>query len=491
MTHTTLTPHKPIHAWLRTAVPVAFVREASTPVLDQVIAGLRGQFERLGHLVQAEPTDDTALLLSTAVFGETIDWRRAVLFGGRRKHKVSKSTAVITLMHITGRQFEETLRHFETALAKSPPDPADFSFPALAPTGWPVLVEQGLRGGPIMALERLAQAQAKSIRIVLIVGDDRPTAPYHFDLVGAYPRTDADDLEAFYADIIMRLITTISTFEVTQHEAVGAPIARAEWDRLAAPAAMQAAGVQLSQRTFFTDMIRVSDFVQVPAVSEAVASQYSEGCYATWEPAIDGLIATVTGSARPVDKGHLSEEDLAVIVGVRPDGLGARVRHVDGKLNAAPSSEAVEMMAMNDGLPTVQLEGGRRVPVIRSRLHGHRGVGGFDPARVEYVPLDPPYYHYLVSCATQAQAQGIQGAFVRSETLRNPDDPRQVAFTVLPGHGCMIVEKWVAGKEPFQVIWEYMDQGFLQVENRIPQGPMEYVPGPDERMVIRAEWGVE
>jgi hypothetical protein len=59
-----------------------------------------------------------------------------------------------------------------------------------------------------------------------------------------------------------------------------------------------------------------------------------------------------------------------------------------------------------------------------------------------------------------------------------------VIFTVLPGHGTVIVEKWVEGKAPFQVIWEYMDAGYLEVDRRIPQGPMAYVPGPDGRMLL-------
>jgi hypothetical protein len=31
------------------------------------------------------------------------------------------------------------------------------------------------------------------------------------------------------------------------------------------------------------------------------AAQYSEGCFATWDPAVAGLVANVTGSARPVN----------------------------------------------------------------------------------------------------------------------------------------------------------------------------------------------
>jgi hypothetical protein len=89
-----------------------------------------------------------------------------------------------------------------------------------------------------------------------------------------------------------------------------------------------------------------------------------------------------------------------------------------------------------------------------------------------------------VSCATEAQAQGIKEAFARSEALRNPADPRQLVFTVLPGHGCVIAEKWVEGKRPFQLIWEAMDSGKLQIVNRIPQGPMAYAPASENNMEL-------
>jgi hypothetical protein len=286
----------------------------------------------------------------------------------------------------------------------------------------------------------------------------------------------------------LRIVTAASTTEVNQHQVVGDPIPQTRWKGLSTPRAMRKAGQQLGKRKFFTRMVRIADLVRVPAVSESVASQYSEGCFATWDPGLSALIATVTGSARPVDKGNITDDELAVIVGVRPDGQGALVRHVEGTRNDSPSSESVEMMEMDGGLPTIPLgpdwDTPAEVPVVRSKLHGHRGVAGYDPRYVEHVALDPPYYHYLVSCATGAQATAIKAAFARSEALQDPDDPRQVAFTVLPGHGVVIVEKWVPGKVPFQVLWEYMDADYLVVDNRIPQGPMRFVATAAGRMVL-------
>jgi hypothetical protein len=250
------------------------------------------------------------------------------------------------------------------------------------------------------------------------------------------------------------------------------------------------AGRQLGLRGFFTEMVRIADLVKVPALDDAVAAQYSEGCFSTWDPTLGALITTATGSARPVYKGSISEADLTVITGLRSDGSGALVRRIEGKQHTLPSSEAVEMVMMDQALPKITLGSSwdcrAEVPVVRSKLHGHRGVGAYDPRCVEYVSVAPPYQLYPVTCATDAQARGIEDAFSRSGALQNPDDQRQVVFTVLPGHGTVIVEKWVPGTAPFETIWQAMDLGTLQIDKHVPQGPVEYVSGPDGRQVLRA-----
>jgi hypothetical protein len=482
------TPAKPTHPWLR-KVHVAFVPGPTTSLLEEVASGLLHHFRLQGHRVQTTPDDRTDVILTTAPFGKPIGWRQALLFNVRRRFNLNRSPALYTLVYMPPEEFQHLLDHFRTVLAKESPDPADYAFPGLAPQAQRVLFEQGRRGGPILALERLVQAQTMSIRILLVVGNDRPMVAYHFDLVGAHPRSEAGDLKSFYDDVALRIVTTVSAREVTQHEVVGEPVPCALWRRLSTPAAMRVAGQQLGERNFFTEMVRIADLVQVPALTDAVASQYSEGCFATWDPTLGALVATVTGSARPVDKGSITDDDLAVIVGVRPGGSGALIRRVEGKRNDPPSSEAVEMMGLDSLLPTITLDPAwnvtAQVPVARSKLHGHRGIAAYDPRRVEYVLLEPAYYHYPVSCATDAQARVVKGAFARSEAMQNPDDPRQVVFTVLPGHGVVIVEKWVPGAIPFQAIWEHMDAGYLQVDNHIPQGMMEYVPGLDGRMVLK------
>jgi hypothetical protein len=166
------------------------------------------------------------------------------------------------------------------------------------------------------------------------------------------------------------------------------------------------------------------------------------------------------------------------------------VRQVEGKINDPPSSESVEMMEMDTYLPCIRLPDSwgftDPVPVVRSKLHGHRGIARFDPALVEFVPLEPAYYHYPVSCATEAQARAIVNAFSDSEALKNPEDPRQAVFTILPGHGLVVVEKWVFGRAPFAHLYDLMDSGSLVIDNRIPQGRVTYRSGKNGMMELVA-----
>ncbi len=477
----------PTHGWLR-RINAAFVPGPISPMLEDVARNMANRFRSLGHGFQSTPDRNTDVILTTARFGEPVDWRQCIGVTARLRYDLRRTPNIWTLVSLPGKEFRGMLDHFRDVLAKESPDPVDYDFPGLAPQAYRVLFEQSRRGGPILALQRIIQAQAKSFHVLLVIGDERPLAAYHFDLVGAYPRSDTGDLDAFYTDIVLRIVTTLSTNEVNEHTVTGDSIPYAFWQSLSTPGAMAEAGIQLGRRDFFTDIARISDIVDVPVLDGLYANQYSEGCYGTWDRKLKALLATVTGSARPVDKGSITEDDLAVIVGVRPDGKGALVRHVEGKRNDPASTEAVEMIDMDSALPAItpNLPDGTvtQVPVVRSKLHGHRGVCAYDPRLVEYVPLDQPYYYYLVSCATDAQAAGIKAAFADAEALRNPQDPRRVIFTVLPGHGVVIAEKWIPDKAPFQIIWEYMDAGHLEIDSHVPQGPMMYTSDPGGRMVL-------
>ncbi len=476
-----------MHNWLKQTC-VAFVPGPESSQLESTfVDSLMGQFRALGHTVQDLPDEHTDILLTTAPFGKSISWRKALLFTGRARFKYRHSPTVFTLIHVPQDELERQLAYFQGALEKDEPDPSDYNLPGLASDAYKVLHEQGKRGGPILSLERLLQAQSKCINILLLVGEKEINTVYHFDLVGAHPATVIKDNPEVFQEIVLRMVTRVSTHEVTDHEVVGEPIPKHAWEAARTPAYMIEAARKLDKRHFFTDTVRIYELVNVPAVSDTVASQYSEGCFTSWDPDLNALIATITGSARPVAKGNITEDDLAVIVGVKPDGAGALVRPVEGKRNDPPSSEAVEMIGVDSLLPRIVLNDGVReveVPVIRSKLHGHRGISSYNPVMVEFVSMDPSYYDYPVTCATEAQAQGVMAAFSRSQALQNPEDPRKVVFTILPTHGVLIVEKWVQGSAPFQTIWEYFDQGYLLLDNHVPQGPVQFIERAGQQVLI-------
>jgi len=432
-----------------------------------------------GHYVQEHPDETTDILVTTARFGEPLQWRTAPFFQAKRQYRLRRAPTVFTIIHVKPAELLALTSHLAIALAKEPPDPADFEFPGLAPNAHKTLIEQGRRGGPILAIERVMQGQALCLRVIVVVGENEPVYAYHFDLVGAYAESRGT-ADAMLEDIGWRIATAASTESVGKPKVMLPEIPQRHWATLLTPNAMQRASLEFSKRDFFTEMVRIADLVQVPALGDAIASQYSEGCFATWDPDLQALVTTVTGSARPVDKRNITDDELAVVVGVAPDGASPTVRHVEGLRNDPPSSEGFEMFAMDSILPTVTHCRTRdsccNVPVTRSKLHSHRGVSCYDPRFVEYVPMASCYFQYPITCGTSAQADGLRTAFAHSEALGNPDDPRQVVFTILPTHGVFIVEKWVAGKMPFQVIWEYMDAGHLQIARQVPQGPDVYFP---------------
>jgi hypothetical protein len=475
---------------MRHHTPLTFVelRDTTDSLLRVFTGRLLDELGSQGHRCCSVPDNSTDAVFSTARFGEAVGWRQAPLFCLRSRFGLTRSPMTFTFVHATKEELDGMLSYLQGVLEKPAPDPEDYNFHGLMREAYRVLYEQGRRGGPMLALIRLLQAQTKSIRIVLLVGNDSLAGAYHLDLVGSHPFTSVNGETDFYRETATRIITAVTTREVTKHVISPIKVSNTLWSSLDIPQAMCNAACEFGNRGLFTEMVRIADLISVPAVSDALAAQYSEGCLATWEPRLAALITTVSGSCRSYDKSGISDNDLVVAYGIRPDGLGAIVQHVDGKENVIPSSETVEMLLIDKALPTRTLDhfdgSFSSVPVIRSKLHIHRGICSFDSRYVEYAPLPVHNQKYLVSCATEAQAAAVTGAFSGSSALQDPSDTRQLVFTVLPGHGVIMAEKWVNGKRPFQLMWEFIDSGVLEIENTLPQGPLCYVPDRGDRMQL-------
>lgn len=463
--------HAPTHAWLK-QLHVSYVPGPFTELSNRVAREIMDHFHADGHVTQASPSRETDVILTTARWGELLSWRQALLFTARHKYNLEHNPTTFTIIHARPDQMNDWLAEIDSILTDRGTKKGGFA--GIPESAYQTLYQQGKRGGALLYLERILQIQAKCIRILLVVGDDLPESTYLFDLVGAHPRISFEDPQTFYKDIITRISTAASTHEITEHQVVEPAIRQADWGNSSAVKEMIGASREFGKRNFFTEMIQIANLATIPGFSDAISQQYSEGCFSTWDPQLNGLVTTITGSARPVQKENISDHDLAVVVGVKPEHDGALIRKVESHPNHPPSSEAVEMVGMDLNLPKVRLRSGVEVPVIRSKLHGHRGVRSFDRDRVEYVPLSESYLHYPVSCSTDAQYRAVQEAFSRSHALQHPDDPRQIVFTVLPGHGVIIVEKWMEEKPAFQLIWEAMDHKTIEIYNDIPQGPFEF-----------------
>src|SRR3990170_848712 len=195
-TKTQPTVTNPTHNWLRT-IEVSFVPGPMSPMLEEFTKALLSRFGDLGHKVVDKPTENTKVLFTTAPLGKAIPWREALFFSARRMFGLKHSPVLYTIIQITPKEFDQWIGHFKKALAKQPPQDEDFQFEGLSPTAPRVLIDQGARAGAILSLSRMLQAQAKSIRILLVVGDQHPERAFHFDPVGAYPVSENTSPEAF------------------------------------------------------------------------------------------------------------------------------------------------------------------------------------------------------------------------------------------------------------------------------------------------------
>lgn len=470
--------HPPTHTWLKKLF-ISQVSKSAGKLSDQLVSELLNYFQNEGHTVQETPSGETDVILTTANFGEPLNWREALMFTARHRYKLDHNPTVFTVLEVDPDQLDQLLADIGQIL-ENKQEPGE-KFQGVPESAHKTLFEQGKRGGAILYLARVLQTQAKCIRIILVIGKNKIDSVYLFDLVGAHPHI-INDSPTFIKDIATRIVTAVSTKEITHHSTVQPVIPQAQWQASPTIQDMIFASNELGKRDFFTEMIKINNLAAVPGFNDVISQQYSEGCFATWDKDLGGLLTTITGSARPIRKESITENDLALIVGVKPENDGALVRHLEGHPNFPPSSEAVEMVGVDLMLPMVLVDD-CRVPVIRSKLHGHRGVRSFHKDRVEYAPLSENYLYYPVSCSTDAQCSAVQEAFSHAAALQNPQDPRNIVFTILPGHGSIIVEKWVEGKRPFELIWEAMDCEDIEISNDIPQGPFEFAAHGDRFVV--------
>jgi len=466
------------HAWVH-PISIAYLPEARTPALDTTLASLSAQLSIDGCGITDLPNNETDLIITSARFGQPIEREVALLFHAKRKFQLNRRPVILTFVDIPEADYQHWLAQF-AELARQPEEALNAPhLTGLGPQAVEVLATQARRGGPEVALGRFLQGQTKSMRVIALRTDgERVVSATHFDLAGAHPTTVAADWQPFIENMAHRILTAICAREVDQHLFLPDLLSKTAWEALATPEAMVKAGATFTEFGFFTTPVSVEKILGYRGLSDAISAQYSEGCYAVFEPDLPGLLTTATGSSRLVDKRSITRADQAIVMGLTPYRDGALVRSVAEMDRVVPSVEAVEMMGICAAVGSHTRTDSRgdpvQVPNIRAILHGHLGVAAYDPAHIEAVLLEEPYYEHLVSCGTGALAQGTAAAFARSVALRDLTDPRQVVFLEQPGHGLVVVEKWVEGVAPFEAIHHCLCSGQMQLTMTIPQGKVAW-----------------
>jgi hypothetical protein len=470
-----------LHPWVR-PISIAYLPAAPTPAVSQATDALLAWLRAAGSVVTSTPDAATDLIITTARLGTLVSRDEALLFHAKRKFRLPRRPKILTVVDVPEAEYHAWLASF-SELAGQPADaPLTQQYAGLGPQAVEVIAHQARRGGPVLAFSRLVQAQVLSIRVLALrTLDGRPYRAMHFDLAGARPVTDATDLDDFAADAGARILAAMCTDEVNHHTFLDDPVPADKWSRLRSPDLMIRAGSTFTEFGFFTTPIQVEKMLGYRGIGDAISAQYSEGCYAAFDPDLPGLVTTATGSSRLVDKRSITRMDQAVVTGVRPSRDGAIVRPVAGMETVVPSVEAVEMMGICEAVSRHRRRNADgeavEVPNISALLHGHLGIEAFDPDRVEAVSLEPLFYTQLVSCGTGALAAGTAAAFARSAALRDLEDPRRIVVLEQPGHGVMIAEKWPGPDgphEPFATIHEYLRAGHLRMTLDIPQGPVAW-----------------
>ncbi len=469
------------HAWAR-PVHVALVPRIRDSLIDPLLTALPASLRGYGGRLVPRPNRHTRIIVTTARYGEIISTKEALFFQAKLLFKLAHRPSVFTLVSVPRDELVETLTRLEQVAAASDAELDQFWFPGMPATGLPILREEARRGGPIKAFARLLQVQVKSVWTGAVVGDPATGAIdgiYLFDLVGAYPFVTAPSVEQMVDDLVARLTTIVCTSEADHHERVATTVPRDVWERTTAPERMVEAAWELGRRGFLTAPIQLKDF-GFRALGRAISSQYSEGCLAIYDPEFGFLLTTATGSARVVDKRYISRADIALVQEIKPDYSGVRIPRVEGRSFVKPSVEALELARIVFDAPRFARS---RPTVPVSIVHLHMGIAAYNPAVVEYVALDPPFYACPVSCGTRELADGTARAFARSSVLSNGDESRRIAVLEQPTHGCMLVELGGGTIPPYQRIFTAIDRGDLVLSFAVPQGRVRWQP-PDERGMI-------
>jgi hypothetical protein len=229
-----LSVNRHVHNWLRKTT-IAFHPGPSTPLLENVASGLLEEFRLMGHTVQDAPSGKVDVILTTASLNRPVPWREALMFRSRRLFCLDTNPTVFTLIHARREELEQLLYHLGKAAAKPQADPA-------------VTTSRGWRRGPMRPYTNRGGEKGHSSPGPLAAGaiDEHPYHPAGWGKMSptrltpsiwwGHPQTICTNLKAFYSELVLRILTAVSTHEITEHRLVDDPI-DITWKSLTTPEA--------------------------------------------------------------------------------------------------------------------------------------------------------------------------------------------------------------------------------------------------------------
>jgi hypothetical protein len=84
-----------VHPWLKT-LSVTCVTGTGDPLSNEFLSRLVDHLQQEGHRIQVTPDEDTDVILTTAAFGEALNWREALMFTARRRCKLKTNPTVFS-----------------------------------------------------------------------------------------------------------------------------------------------------------------------------------------------------------------------------------------------------------------------------------------------------------------------------------------------------------------------------------------------------------
>lgn len=345
-----------------------------------------------------------------------------------------------------------------------------------------VTVRERLSGLPHTEVLEVARRTAGRIgtpRVVFVSGDPgsgRVDEVTLCTLEGGHPTIAGEDWAFLVGDLANRLVALACAKEVGgQYRVVKDALSRQDWLASPVPDDLIEAGRRMDQLGLLPPQLEISQFVS-PALARVYErflnmKQFSEGTLCAWDPRLNLMMITGSGSWG-VDKRRLKREEVVPIGGVSEEGV--LVHAPEGMTTKGPSVETREFVEAFLRAPRVRLratetgwavdaDGPVEAPLIRSIIHAHVGVVEVDERWVEHVAPNRRAFPYAFGCGTNLMLEVTADALSRSRALHDPEDPRAAVLWEFDNHGIAVAELWKGEPRPraIQLTLDMFDPGVV------------------------------